>query len=61
MSHDVWSIILIAGLAGWITSGIMLIWRAFPERGVFNSAAGIRWGTAFVISCAVWVTGMLLA
>jgi hypothetical protein len=61
MSHDIWSIILIAGLAGWISSVIMLFWRAFPERGVFNSIAGIRWGTAFLISFAVWIAGLLRA
>jgi len=61
MSHDIWSLILIAGLSGWIGSGIMLIWRAFPERGVYNSDAGVRWGAAFLISWVVWVAGMLRA
>ena len=61
MSHDIWSIILIAGLSGWVTSGIMLIWKAFPQRGIFNAAAGVRWGAAVVISFAAWIAGILNA
>jgi hypothetical protein len=61
MSHDIWSIMLITGLSGWIASVIMLIWRAFPERGVCNCGAGIRWGSACVISFAIWIAGVLLA
>lgn len=61
MSHEFWSIILIAGLGGWLTSAIMLIWKAFPQRGIFNAAAGVRWGAAVVVCFAVWVAGLLHA
>lgn len=61
MSHDIWSIVLILGLSGWIGSSIFLMFRAFPEKDVFNPAAGIRWGSAVVISFIVWIIGMLNA
>ncbi len=61
MSHDLWSIFLLLGLSGWITSSIMFMFRAFPERDVFNSASGIRWGGAVIVSFAVWVIGLLNA
>jgi len=61
MSHDIWSIVLIIGLAGWIASSIFLMFRAFPEKDVFNPAAGIRWGAAVVVSFVVWIIGMLNA
>lgn len=61
MSHDFWSIFLLSGLAGWITSSIMLMFRAFPERDVFNASSGIRWGGGVIVSFVVWVVGMLNA
>jgi len=61
MLHDFWSVILIAGLGGWIFSSIMLMFRAFPARDVFVKSAGIRWGTAGVISFAIWIIGLLNA
>ena len=61
MSHDIWSIVLSVGLVGWITSSIMLMFKAFPEKGVFNASTGMRWGGAVVASFAVWVIGMLNA
>lgn len=61
MSHDIWSIVLVMGLAGWITSSILLMFRAFPQKGVYNSVSGMRWGGAVVISFAVWIIGMLNA
>jgi len=56
-----WSIVLLIGLAGWVASSIMLALRAFPQKGVFDVASGIRWGGAIVISFCVWVIGMLCA
>jgi hypothetical protein len=61
MSHDFWSIILLIGLAGWIASSMMLAFKAFPQRGVFDAASGMRWGMAVLISFFVWVVGMLNA
>jgi hypothetical protein len=61
MSHDLWSIILIAGLVGWLFSCIMLMFMAFPKKDVFVASSGIRWGTAIVISFFIWIVGMLNA
>ncbi|MEI6704447.1 MAG: hypothetical protein WCL71_13090 [Deltaproteobacteria bacterium] len=61
MSHDIWSIILLIGLAGWIASSTMLAFKAFPQKGVFDAASGIRWGGALVLFFSVWIIGMLNA
>lgn len=61
MSHDIWSIILLAGLSGWILSSIMLAFKAFPEKDVFDAKAGLRWGGALVVSFSVWIIGILNA
>ena len=61
MSHDIWSIILLIGLAGWIFSSIMLALTAFPQKAVFDSLPGMRWGVAIVISFVIWIIGMLNA
>lgn len=61
MAHDLWSVILIAGLIGWIFSSIMLMLKAFPQKDVFVVSSGIRWGAAGAISFFIWVIGMLNA
>lgn len=61
MSHDMWSVILITGLIGWLFSSIMLMLRAFPRKDVFIVSTGIRWGSAAIISFFIWIAGMLNA
>lgn len=61
MSNDLWSVILIIGLIGWLFSTVMLIFRAFPQKDVFVAASGIRWGCAGLIAFFIWVIGMLNA
>lgn len=61
MSNDIWSIVLLVGLAGWVTSSIFLMIRAFPERGVYDPVSGIRWGGATLVLFVVWIIGMLNA
>lgn len=61
MSNDIWSVILIIGLFGWIFSSIMLMLKAFPQKDVFIATSGIRWGGAGVVSFLIWVVGMLNA
>jgi hypothetical protein len=61
MSHDIWSVILITGLIGWLFSSIMLMLKAFPQKEVFIVSAGIRWGSAALISFFIWIAGMLKA
>lgn len=61
MSNDLWSVILITGLIGWIFSGIMLMFKAFPQKNVFVLSSGVRWGSAALISFFIWIIGMLKA
>lgn len=61
MVHDIWSVILIAGLIGWLISCIMLMFKAFPQKDVFVVSSGVCWGSAGVISFIIWVVGMLNA
>lgn len=61
MGHDLWSVILIAGLTGWLFSSILFMLKAFPVRDVFVESAGIRWGTVGGISFVIWIIGLLNA
>ena len=61
MARDLWSVVLIAGLIGWIISCIMLMFRAFPQKDVFIASSGVRWGSAAVVSFFIWIVGMLNA
>lgn len=61
MSNDLWSVILITGLVGWIFSSIMLMLKAFPQKDAFVLSSGIRWGSAALISFFIWIIGMLKA
>jgi hypothetical protein len=61
MTRDLWSVILIAGLVGWLFSTIMLMLKAFPRKDVFVVSSGIRWGAAGVISFFIWIIGLLNA
>jgi hypothetical protein len=59
MVQDLWSVILITGLIGWLFSTIMLIFKAFPRKDVFIVSSGARWGAAALVSFFIWVVGML--
>jgi hypothetical protein len=61
MIHELWSVIVIAGLLGWLFSTVMLLLNAFPKKDVFVVSSGFRWGSAGIISFFVWIVGMLNA
>jgi hypothetical protein len=61
MTRDIWSVILIVGLIGWLFSSIMLMLKAFPQKDVFVKSSGVRWGSASAVSFFIWVIGMLNA
>lgn len=61
MLRDIWSIILIAGLSGWLFSSVMLMFKAFPKKDAFESGIAVKWGLATVVSYFVWVLGLLNA
>jgi hypothetical protein len=56
-----WSIVTIIGLAGWVSSAIVFLFRTFPGRGLFEVREARIWGTAVLVSYGVWVVGMLNA
>lgn len=61
MSHVFWSIVLVAGVFLWIGATLACLFKAFPERGVFDKAAAAPWALASLVSFCVWVFGMLNA
>lgn len=61
MAHDIWSMVSLAGLAGWIVSTIIFIFKAFPEKGQFASRPAVRWGSGVAVSYIVWIVGLLNA
>ena len=61
MSDGVWSIVTLIGLAGWIISTMVFIFRAFPARGVFVARQARIWGGALIVSYGIWIVGMINA
>ena len=61
MSGDVWSIVLIASLMGWVASMLGFIFRAFPARSMFDARMGRMWGSAALIFFGIWIAGLLNA
>lgn len=61
MSSGFWSGIVLLGLGGWIAATLMLLFKGFPERNVFNSAAALKWGIVLLVCYAVWIAGLLNA
>jgi hypothetical protein len=61
VSDGIWSIVTLVGLAGWIASAIVFLFRAFPGRGRFEAREAMVWGAAVLVSYVVWIAGMLNA
>ena len=61
MAHNIWSMVSLIGLAGWITSTLCLIFRAFPEKGRFLVRPALRWGGVLAVSYIVWIIGLINA
>ena len=61
MKHDIWSLVLLFGLVGWILSTLGFAFRAFPKRGEFATRPALRWGISIVVSFTIWIIGMLKA
>jgi hypothetical protein len=61
VSDGMWSIVTIIGLAGWVTSAIVFLFRAFPGRSLFEAREARIWGAAVLVFYAVWIVGMLNA
>jgi len=61
VAHDIWSIVVVTALTGWIASTLGFIFRAFPARGQFEARPALIWGVLMVASFAVWIVGLLNA
>lgn len=59
MGHDIWSLVLLIGLWGWIASTLVFIFRAFPARGIFAARPARIWGICSVLSFTIWIVGLL--
>jgi hypothetical protein len=59
--NEVWAIVTIVGIAGWLSATLLFIFRSFPERGRFEKRPAIVWGCVLVVFYAVWIAGMLNA
>jgi hypothetical protein len=61
MSHEIWSMVLLIGLFGWIASTLVFIFTAFPSRGEFLTRPAIKWGLCIFVSFMAWIAGLLNA
>jgi hypothetical protein len=61
VAHDIWSMVIIAGMVVWIASTLCFIFRAFPARGQFEVRPAMKWGVVVLVSFAVWIAGLLNA
>lgn len=58
MMSDLWSLVCLVGLWGWVLSACLLLAKAFPSRGVFLARPALVWGGAFAVCYALWLAGM---
>jgi hypothetical protein len=61
VSNGIWSIITLVGLAGWISSMLVFLFKAFPGRDQFEARSARTWGLAVLVSYGIWIAGMLNA
>jgi len=61
MENEVWGIISVVGVWGWILSVVGFAVRSFPSGGEFKGSSAMIWGGSFIIFYALWVVGMLNA
>ena len=61
MSNEIWSIVTIIGLSGWITSMLVFLFKAFPGRDLFEVKQARKWGLMVLVSYGIWIAGMLNA
>jgi hypothetical protein len=61
MSNEIWSIVTLVGLLGWISAMLVFILKAFPGRDRFEARPARTWGIVVLISYGVWIVGMLNA
>ena len=61
MPNEIWAIVMLIALAGWISSSLVFIFKSFPERGVFIVKHARIWGGAVLLFYGIWIVAMLNA
>ena len=61
MISDIWAVLMVTGLACWLLSVLIFIFKAFPGRGQFLARPALTWGAVLIVSYLVWIVGMLHA
>jgi hypothetical protein len=61
MINEVWAIVAVIGVWGWILAGVGFTFRAFPARDRFNGRCAAIWGGCFIFFYALWIAGMIKA
>lgn len=61
MSDNLWSLIIVIALWGWVCSVIFFIFQTFTGREQFNVKAARFWGVFVVAFFGIWIAGLLHA
>lgn len=56
-----WSLVLLLGVTGWITSAVIFIYQAWDENDEFQPRGAMIWGGVFFVFYALWVVGLVNA
>lgn len=56
-----WSMVLLLGVIGWISTAIIFIFQAWDHEDNFNPRRALIWGVTFVVFYGVWILGLVNA
>jgi len=59
--NQLWTMICLAGLWGFVFATAGFILKAFPARGTFDGRRAWPWGVVLVVCFIVWMVGMMRA
>jgi len=52
---------MLVGMAGWLFTTLIFIFKAFPGNGEFAVRPALIWGAVLLVFYIAWITGMLNA
>jgi len=61
MGADLWAVVAVFFFWMWVASFLVGIFCSTPARGEFKSVPAMIWGAVLLISCGLWVVGLLKA
>ena len=59
--NELWSVVVVVGLLGWVGAALTFIFKAFPGRGRFLVRPALTWGMVLIVAYIVWIVGLLHA